>query len=66
MTGPYAYDWFGNEFFYDLLHSFRGQSVFNSENHSIPDGASPYHIPMSDTRSVLWQGGLHHQGSTTI
>ena len=65
-SGPYAYDWFGHEFFYDLLHSFRGQSVFNSENHIIPDGASPYHIPMGHTRSVLWQGGLHHQASTTI
>ena len=66
MTGPYAYDWLGHEFFYDLLHSFRGQSVFNSENHSIPDNSTAYHIPMSHTRSVIWQGGLHHQGSTTI
>jgi hypothetical protein len=66
MGGAYAYDWAGNEFFYDLLHSFRGQGVFNSENHVIPDGATPYHIPMSHTRSVLWQGGLHHQISTTI
>jgi Beta-galactosidase/Carbohydrate binding domain len=66
MGGAYAYDWAGNEFFYDLLHSFRGQGVFNSENHVIPDGATPYHIPMGHTRSVLWQGGLHHQVSTTI
>ena len=66
MGGAYAYDWPGNEFFYDLLHSFRGQGVFNSENHVIPDGASPYHIPMGHTRSVLWQGGLHHQIATTI
>ncbi|MGZ4963187.1 MAG: beta-galactosidase, partial [Limisphaerales bacterium] len=64
--GGYAYDWMQNEFFYDLLHSFRGQSVFNSENHVIPDGAGPSHIPMNHTRAVLWQGGLHHQGSTTI
>ena len=64
--GGYAYDWLQNEFFYDLLHSFRGQSVFNSENHVIPDGAGPSHIPMNHTRAVLWQGGLHHQGSTTI
>lgn len=64
--GVYAYDWLQNEFFYDLLHSFRGQSVFNSENHVIPDGAGPSHIPMNHTRAVLWQGGLHHQGSTTI
>jgi hypothetical protein len=64
--GPYAYDWPGNEFFYDLLHSFRGQGVFNSENHVIPDNSPPNHIPMSHTRSVVWQGGLHHQISTTI
>lgn len=66
-TGPpYAYDWFGQEFFYDLLHSFRGQPVFNSENHLLPDNSPPAHIPMNHSRSVLWQGGLHHQGSTTI
>ena len=66
IEGAYAYDWLRNEFFYDLLHSFRGQSVFNSENHIIPDGAAPSHIPMNHSRSALWQGGLHHQGSTTI
>ena len=64
--GGYAYDWLGHEFFYDLLHSFRGQSVFNSENHLIPDGSDSSHIPLNHTRSVLWQDGLHHQGSTTI
>jgi hypothetical protein len=64
--GAYAYDWLQNEFFYDLLHSFRGQSVFNSENHVIPDNSPPSHIPMNHARAVLWQGGLHHQGSTTI
>lgn len=62
----YAYNWIGHEFFYDLLHSFRGQSVFNSENHLIPDGSDRAHIPMNHSRSVLWQDGLHHQGSTTI
>jgi len=64
--GAYAYDWVGDELFYDLLHSFRGQGVFNSENHVIPDNATPYHIPMGHTRSVIWQGGLHHEVSTTI
>ncbi|HSU54462.1 MAG TPA: beta-galactosidase, partial [Candidatus Dormibacteraeota bacterium] len=66
MSGAYAYDWLGEEFFYDLLHSFRGQSVFNSENHLIPDGSGSSHIPMNHSRAVIWQGGLHHQGSTTI
>ena len=64
--GAYAYDWFGQEFFYDLLHSFRGQPVFNSENHLIPDNSPPNHVPLNHSRSVIWQGGLHHQGSTTI
>jgi hypothetical protein len=64
--GAYAYDWLGHEFFYDLLHSFRGQSVFNSENHLIPDGSPPVHIPMNHSRSVIWQDGLHHEGSSTI
>jgi hypothetical protein len=65
-SGRYVYDFLGQELFYDLLHSFRGQSVFNSENHLSTDGAGPAHVPMNHTRSVLWQGGLHHQGSTTI
>jgi hypothetical protein len=65
-SGPYVYDFLGQELFYDLLHSFRGQSVFNSENHLSTDGSGPAHVPMNHTRSVLWQGGLHHQGSTTI
>jgi hypothetical protein len=66
MTGPATYDWMGQEFFYDLLYSFRGQSVFNSENHLVPDNSPPNPIPLAHSRSVLWQGGLHHQGSTTI
>jgi hypothetical protein len=66
ISGAYAYDWFGQEFFYDLLHSFRGQPVFNSENHVIPDGSGLWHIPMEHTRSAIWQGGLHRQGATTI
>jgi hypothetical protein len=64
--GAYAYDWFGQEFFYDLLHSFRGQPVFNSENHLIPDNSPPVHIPPNHSRTAIWQGGLHHQASTTI
>jgi hypothetical protein len=62
----YVYDFLGQEFYYDLLHSFCSQSVFNSENHLSTDGSGPAHVPMNHTRSVLWQGGLHHQGSTTI
>lgn len=63
--GDKAYAWHGHEFFYDLLHSFRHQPVFNSENHIIPDGSGPWHIPATMTRAQFWQGGLHHQGVTT-
>jgi hypothetical protein len=65
-SGAYVYDFLGQEFYYDLLHSFAGQPVFNSENHLSTDGSGPAHVPMNHTRSVLWQGGLHHQGATTI
>jgi hypothetical protein len=61
----YAYDWQNQEFWYDLLHSFRGQAVFNSENHIIPDGTGPSHIPADHTYSIYWQGALHHQAATT-
>jgi Beta-galactosidase/Carbohydrate binding domain len=66
LGGAYDYDWIGHEFFYDLLHSFRGQSVFNSENHLIPDGSPHNHIPLNHSRAVIWQDGLHHEGSSTI
>jgi hypothetical protein len=64
-AGDQNYDWIGHEFFYDLLYSFRHQPVFNSENHVIPDGSPPYHIPWEASRAQFWQGGLHHQGATT-
>jgi hypothetical protein len=63
--GDKAYGWHGHEFFYDLLYSFRHQSVFNSENHIIPDGSGAWHIPPAMTNAQFWQGGLHHQGVTT-
>jgi hypothetical protein len=64
-TGANTYDWHGQEFWYDLLNSFRNQPVFNSENHIIPDGSGPGHISPDITRAQYWQGGLHHQGVTT-
>jgi len=65
-TSATTYDWFGQEFYYDLLNSFKNQPVFNSENHLIPDGSAPSPINMNATRAGLWQGALHHQGATTI
>jgi hypothetical protein len=64
-AGDNNYEWIREEFFYDLLHSFRHQPVFNSENHVIPDGFPPTHIPWAASRAQFWQGGLHHQGATT-
>ncbi len=60
-----TYDWFGHEFWYDLLNSFHNQPVFNSENHIIADGAGPAHIPATMTRAQFWQDALHHQAATT-
>ena len=65
-AGDYkTYDWFGHEFWYDLLNSFHNQPVFNSENHIIADGAGPAHIPATMTRAQFWQDALHHQAATT-
>lgn len=62
----YTFDWRRQELWYDLLHSFYGQPVFNSENHPIEDGYPAEHIPPAHTRAVLWQGFLHHQAATTM
>ena len=62
----YSYDWQLEEAWYDLLHSFRQQPVFNSENHIIPDGDPAVSIPPGHTRSLLWQGGLHHMRASAI
>lgn len=60
-----SFQWHGHAFWYDLLHSFRGQPVFNSENHIIPDGTGHANIPMTLTRAQYWQDALHHQPVTT-
>ncbi len=64
--GEFAYHWQMEEIWYDLLYSFKGQPVFNSENHFIPDDYPPLHIPPAHTRAVLWQGALHHQTATVM
>ncbi|MGI8711132.1 MAG: beta-galactosidase, partial [Acidimicrobiales bacterium] len=64
--GDEAYSWLTQEMYYDLLHSFRNQPVFNSENHLIPDGSPPTHFSPEHTRAAFWQGGLHHQSATTM
>lgn len=65
-AGDYkTFDWHGHAFWYDLLHSFRGQPVFDSENHIIPDGTGPLHIPLNMTRAQFWEDALHHERATT-
>ena len=66
LPGSGGYDLKGQGLWYDLLHSFSGQPVFNSENHLILDGAPAVSFPSNHIRSVLWQGALHHQGATTL
>jgi hypothetical protein len=61
----YAYHWQVQEMNYDLLHSFKNQPVFNSENHPIENSNGAYRYPAKQVRAVMWQGGLHHQGATT-
>ncbi len=63
--GPYAYNWAPEEIWYDLLHSFRDQPVFNSENHTIKDGFEGP-VPSANTYAALWQGAIHHQRATTL
>lgn len=60
----YAYNWQLQGMWYDLLHSFKGQPVFNSENHLVPDNSPPESIAPEHTRCVLWHGALHHQKSS--
>lgn len=62
----YAYDWHHAQMWYDLLHSFYGQPVYNSENHLIRDNQPAATIPPAHTYTSLWQGALHHQAASAI
>ncbi|MHB1457569.1 MAG: beta-galactosidase, partial [Armatimonadota bacterium] len=66
LDGSFAYNWQVQELWYDLLHSFKGQPVFNSENHFIVDNSPAVTIPPNHTRAVLWQGALHHGAASTL
>lgn len=62
----YAYGWHEMELWYDLLHSFNGRSVYNSENHLIRDNSPAVCIPAAHTYASLWQGALHNLAATAI
>jgi hypothetical protein len=64
-SNEYVYHWQVEEMCYDLLHSFKNQPVFNSENHPMGNATGAYRFPSRQSRAVFWQGGLHHQGATT-
>ncbi len=64
--GAYVWQWQLQEIYYDLLFSFGGKPVFNSENHLMPGDQPPGHYSPEHTRATLWQGALHHQGATAI
>lgn len=61
-----AYVWHMEELYYDLLHSFYGQPVINSENHFIAEGQPPESWPAMHTSCLLLQGALHHQSANIL
>jgi len=64
--GPYAFNWQEEMAWYDLLHSFGGKPVINSENHLLDENLPPIHIPAGYTRTEVWQSALHHLWASVI
>lgn len=64
--GPDEWWWRSQQLYYDLLHAFRGQPVFDSESHLIEIPYGPETVPVSQTRCALWQGALHHRAATVL
>jgi hypothetical protein len=64
--GAYAYQWQGQEIWYELLHSFRGQPVLDSEVHFLREVPEPVATPAACTRAMIWQGALHHRVAAEI
>ena len=57
--------WQGENQYYDLLRSMRGQPVFNSENHVVAD-RNRRPVPGMHMRNLIWQGAIHGQGASTM
>ncbi len=55
----------GENLYYDLLRSMRGQPSFNSENHVVAD-RNWRPVPGMHMRNLVWQGALHGQGASTV
>jgi hypothetical protein len=64
--GEYAFHWQEEMAWYDLLHSFGGKPVLNSENHLIDTDLPPVHIPVGYTQTEIWQCALHHLWNSVI
>lgn len=64
--GPDDYWWRSQSLNYDLLHSFRGQPVFDSENHVVAVPYGPQSLSPEQTRAAVWQGALHHRSAVAL
>jgi len=61
----WASGWQGENMFFDLLRSCRGQPIFNSENHVIID-RDQERVPAVHIRNIMWQAAVHGQGASTM
>ncbi len=64
--GEYVFHWQEEMAWYELLHSFGGKPVFNSENHLIDTDLPPIHIPTGYTQTEVWQSALHHLWTSVV
>ncbi len=64
--GPDDYWWRSQSLNYDLIHSFRGQPVFDSENHVVSAPWGPQSIAPAQTRATVWQGAMHHRSAAAL
>jgi hypothetical protein len=65
-TGRYALrGWEKLSAWYDLLHSFKGQPVFNSETHFHGDNQAKNRTPSEYPYTPLWLAALRHVGAST-
>ena len=61
VDGRFTNEWRSEYRYYDLLRSMRGQPVFNSENHVVPDRDwGP--VPGMHMRNLIWEGAVHGAG----
>ena len=58
-NSPYTYDWVSGYLGYDLFHSFRGQPVFNSENHILRDNQQTRE-QRHHAYAAMYQGAVHN------